>query len=139
MTVFEPSLDLQKCIRQRLLASEQLLSLVQPDHLLDASGRPERMPCVLIGEAQTVFSRFTSVSHATIHVWFAEPGMAQAKTAVSAIVAALRFDSQINGGVLVLDDFVCHDLSITQTRFMRDPHGPYSHAIVSVAAIMKEK
>lgn len=135
----EPSLDLQVCIRQRLLASEELLSLVQPDHILDASGRPELMPCVLIGEAQTLYQRFTCVSHATLHIWFAEPGMAQAKSAVSAIVAALRFDGQINGGVLTLDNFVVHDLSITQTRFMRDPHGPYSHAIVSVAAVMKEK
>ena len=134
----EPSLDLQTCIRQRLLASEELLSLVQPDQILDSSGRPERMPCVLIGEGQTVFSRFTSTSHATLHVWFAEPGMAKSKAAVSAIVAALRHDAQINGGVLVLDNFVVHDLSITMTRFLRDPH-EFSHAVVNVAAIMKEK
>jgi len=55
---------------------------------------------------------------------------------VAAIVDALRVDAQISG-VLVLDNFTCHDLAVTQTRFVRDPHGSFSHGIVTVAGIMK--
>lgn len=133
---FEPSLDLQKAIRARLLASAELMALVPPDNVLDANGRPERVPCVNIGEAQTTYRRFDSTSYATLHVWFQEPGLANAKAAVSAIVHAVRVDAQIDG-VLNLDSFTVLDLAATQTRFMRDPHGSYSHAIVTVAGIMK--
>ncbi|WP_234680798.1 DUF3168 domain-containing protein [Bradyrhizobium monzae] len=135
MTVSDPSLDLQKAIRQRLLASAELTALVDPGAIIDANGRPERMPCVQIGEGQTIFRRWNATTHATLHVWFQEPGLVQCKQAVSAIVEALRVDAQVSG-VLVLDHFTCHDLMVTQTRFMRDPHGSYSHGIVTVTGIM---
>lgn len=136
MPSFEPSFDLQKAIRARLIASAELMALVNPDAIIDANGRPERVPCVQIGEGQTIFRRWDSTTHATLHVWFQEPGLIQCKQTVSAIVEALRIDAQVSG-VLVLDSFTCLDLMPTQTRFMRDPHGSYSHGVVTVAAIMK--
>ncbi|MET4217849.1 hypothetical protein ABIB00_003061 [Bradyrhizobium sp. LB14.3] len=135
MTAFDPSLDLQKAIRQRLLASAELLALVDPDAIIDANGRPERMSCVQLGEGQTLFRRWDATTHATLHVWFQEPGLVQCKQAVSAIVEALRVDAQVSG-VLVLDHFTCHDLMVTQTRYLRDPHASFSHGIVTVAGIM---
>jgi len=134
----EPSLDLQKAIRARLLASAELMALVPADNVLDVTGRPERVPCVNIGEGQTVYQRFYSTSYSTLHVWVQEPGLTGAKAIVGAIVPALRIDAQI-AGVLTLDNFICHDLAVTQTRFMRDPHGSYSHGVVTLAAIMKAK
>ena len=135
---FEPSLDLQKAIRARLLASGDLMALVPGDNVLDATGRPERLPCVNIGEGQTVYRRFDSTSYATLHVWAQETGLTDSKSIASAIVAALKVDAQIEG-VLTLDNFVCHDLQVTQTRFMRDPHGSFSHCVVTVAGIMKAR
>lgn len=114
------------------------MTLIPADNVLDVTGRPERVPCVNIGEGQTVYQRFYSTTYATLHVWVQEPGLTGAKAIVGAIVPALRIDAQITG-VLALDDFVCHDLAVTQTRFMRDPHGSYSHGIVTVAGIMKAK
>jgi hypothetical protein len=64
MTIFEPSLDLQKGIRARLLASADLMALVPADNVLDSTGRPERMPAVGIGEGQTVYRRFNDRSTA---------------------------------------------------------------------------
>ena len=136
MTSFEPSLDLQKGIRARLLASADLMALVPADNVLDSTGRPEVFPMVGIGEGQTVYRRFNSTTHATVHIWLQEPGLIISKQIASAIVAALTVDAQIEG-VLTLDNFVCLDLRVTQTRFMRDPHGSYSHGIVTVAGIMK--
>src|SRR5665647_2865321 len=129
MTAFEPSLDLQKGIRARLLASADLMALVPADNVLDSTGRPELMPAVGIGEGQTIFKRFYSTTHATLHVWMQEPGLTGSKAIASAIVAALTIDAQING-VLRLDNFICLDLRVTQTRFMRDVHGSYSHGVV---------
>lgn len=132
----EPSLDLQKAIRTRLLASADFIALVPADNILDTNGRPERMPGVNIGEGQTVYQRFYSTTYATLHVWMQEPGLTGAKAIVGAIVPALTVDAQIDG-VLRLESFICHDLRVTQTRFMRDPHGSYSHGVVTVAGIMK--
>ncbi|GAB9138144.1 DUF3168 domain-containing protein [Bradyrhizobium diazoefficiens] len=132
----DPSLALQKAIRTRLMASPELMALVQADHVLDANGRPEIMPAVYIGEGQTIFRRWDATTHATLHVWFQEPGLIQCKEAVSAIIAALRIDAQADG-VLQIDGFTVHDMQATQTRYLRDPHGSYSHGAVTVAAIVK--
>jgi hypothetical protein len=136
LTTSEPSLALQSAILARLRSSAALTALIPADNIMDSNGRPERIPGVNIGEGQTVFRRFDSTTYADIHVWFIEPGLASAKTAASAIVDALLVDAQITG-VLNLDSFTCHDLRVTQTRYLRDPHGGYSHAVVSVAGIMK--
>jgi hypothetical protein len=138
MAAFEPSLDLQKAIRARLLASAGLMALVPADNVIDTTGRPERMPSINIGESQTVYRRFDSTTYATLHVWKQEAGLTGSKAIASTIIAALRIDAQIDG-VLSLENFICHDLQVTQTRFLRDPHGSYSHGIVTVAGIMKAK
>ncbi len=133
---FDPSLSLQQAIYSRLIASAELTALVPVDNIADTTSRPEVMPCVLIGEGQTVYRRFNSVAYSTIHVWVQEPGLVTCKAAVSAIAEALRVDAQING-VLRLDGFTCHDLSIEQTRFLRDPHGSLSHGIITVAGVLQ--
>lgn len=136
MSISDPSLALQKSIRARLIASAELMALVQADHVMDANGRPEIMPAVYIGEGQTIFRRFDATSHATLHVWFQEAGLVQCKEAVSAIVAALRIDAQ-RDGVLPIDGFTVHDMQAQNTRYLRDPHGSFSHGVVTVAAIVK--
>ncbi|MCP2209452.1 DUF3168 domain-containing protein [Bradyrhizobium diazoefficiens] len=138
MTALDPSLALQKAIRARLIASPELMALVPADRVLDANGRPEIMPTVYIGEGQTTFRRWDATSYATLHIWFQEPGLVQCKEAVSAIVAVLRIDAQADG-VLPIDGFTVHDMQATQTRYLRDPHGSYSHGIVSVVAIVKAR
>jgi hypothetical protein len=138
MAAFEPSLDLQKAIRARVLASATLMALVPADNVMDVTGRPERLPGINIGEGQTVYRRFDSTTYATLHIWEQEAGLIGSKAIASAIVAALHIDAQIEG-VLTLENFICHDLQVTQTRFLRDPHGSYSHGIVTVAGIMKAK
>jgi hypothetical protein len=137
MAISDPSLALQNAIRQRLLASTELMTLVQADHIRPTNGRPEIMPAIYIGEGQSVFRRFDCTSYTTLHCWFQESGMTKCKEAVSAVVAALRVDAQIEG-VLAIDAFIIHDMHATQTRFLRDPDG-FSHGIVTVAAIVKAR
>lgn len=119
-----------------LLDSDDVMDLVPADHVIDVTGRPERMPCVNIGEGQTVFRRFDATTYADIHVWVQEPGLVTAKLIADAIVDTISVDAQING-VLHLDGFICHDLSVDRSHYLRDPHGPFSHAVLSVVAIMK--
>lgn len=114
------------------------MDLVPADNVLDVTGRPERMPCINIGEGQTVFRRFDATAYGDIHIWAGENGLVTAKLIADAIVDAISVDAQIDG-VLHLDGFVCHDLSVDRARYLRDPHGPFSHAVLSVAAIMQAR
>lgn len=132
----DPSLVLQAAIRQRLIASGDVLALIPETNVIDSNGRPEMMPCILIGEGQSVLRRFNATCYSTLHVWVQEPGLVKAKDIGGAIVAALTVDAQIDGP-LHLDGFICHELAVTNTQFIRDPHGPYSHGIVTVAGIMQ--
>jgi len=137
MASFDPSLELQAVIRARLIASPELMELVPPDNVLDVTGRPERMPAVIIGEGQTLYGEFSATTTAVLHVWFQEPGLKQAKQAVGAIVGAVRVDAQ-RDGALRMPSFIVHDMSADRTQFLRDPHGPFSHAVVTVSAIVQE-
>lgn len=137
MASFDPSLAVQAAIRARLLASPELMAMVPAGNVLDVNARPEVMPAIIIGEGGTTFRDFSAVTSATLHVWFAEPGLKEAKEAVSAIVGAVRVDAQCDG-VLRLPGFIIHDMTADRTHFMRDPHGPFSHAVVSVSAIVQE-
>ncbi|MCA6124563.1 DUF3168 domain-containing protein [Bradyrhizobium sp. WSM 1704] len=138
MAGFDPSLDLQKAIGARLVASADLLALVPADSIRDVTGRPERAPAVIIGEGQTIYRRWDATVHTTLHVWFEEKGLEQAKAAAGAIAGALLVDAQM-GGVLALDNVTVHDMRVTDSRFLRDPHGPFSHAVINVAAIVKAR
>ncbi len=139
MTAFEPSQELGNAIRERLSASAAFMALVpDPLSLRDSNGKPELPLIVNIGEGQTVYRRFNSTVYTTLHIWKQEPGLAGSKAIASAIGAAVLVDAQIDG-VLTLENFVCHDLRVTQTQFLRDPHGSYSHGVVTVAGIMKAK
>jgi hypothetical protein len=135
----DPSLALQKAIRTRLVASPDVLALIPAGNIIDSNGRPEVVPSILLGEGQTVLRRFNATSYATIHVWIDEAGLVQAKQLDSAIVGALTFDAEIERAVLRLDGFDCHDLAVTNLQYLRDPHANYSHGIVTVAGIMKER
>jgi hypothetical protein len=135
----DPSLALQKAIRARLVASPDVLALVPAGNIIDSSGRPELVPVILIGEGQTVFRRFHATSYATIHGWICEPGLVQSKLLGSAVVGALTFDAEIERAVLPLDGFDCHDIAVTGLQFLRDPYTAYSHCIVTLAAVVKER
>ena len=135
----DPSLPLQKVIRARLVASPDVLALIPAGNIVDTSGRPEIVPSILIGEGQTVLRRFNSTSYATIHGWIQEPGLLRSKQLGSAIVGALSFDAEIERAVLHLDGFDCHDLAVVNLQYLRDVQASYSHCIVTVAGIMKER
>lgn len=132
----EPSLDLQKAIRGRLVATTAVTALVAPASILDRNARPAPFPSIIIGEAQTItgegLDRRRSDVFADIHVWTTEPGLAQAKAIVGAIRIALA------DGPWTLDAHHVADLHIADTRFLRDPDGLHAHAVIGVRALLVE-
>lgn len=128
----DPSLAIQKVIYDRLTDDDDLLALVS-DAIFDRSGRPERFPCVVIGEGQTVFHDFHAGVHADLHVWAEEPGLVIAKRIGSAIIAALEDCPWQAEGLCV------HDMSVKATRYLRDPSGKFSHGVLSYVAIVQRR
>ncbi len=112
------------------------MALVSANQIRDRSARPETSPLIQIGEGHTVYRRWDATAYATLHIWVQEIGLSEAKKIAGALHSALTIDAQ-RDGVAQFGDFLCLDMRVTNAQFIRDPHGPYSHGIVTVAAIMK--
>jgi hypothetical protein len=134
-SVTEPSLALQKALRIRLAGSTVVTALVPAANILDRNERPEVFPCILLGEGQSLyaddFDTFHDRTHADIHVWLQELGTTGAKSVVGAIRDALK------DGPLTVDGARLADVSMN-ARFLRDPNGTLSHAVVGIDAIVLE-
>ena len=130
---YEPSLALQAAIGARLAASAAVTALVPAEGIFDRSGRPELDRCIVIGEGQSVYDDFYGTAYATLHVWVKEGGLATSKEIVGACRAALK-DRPWS-----LTGYFTHDLRVTNTHFMRDSQGEYSHGVVTVRAIVQER
>jgi hypothetical protein len=131
----EPSLALQTVIRSRLIAAAGVTSLVPAANILDRNGRPEAMPCILIGDGQTAFADnyydFYDRAYADLHLWTQE----QSLEGVKAIAGAVR--TALPTGVWIIAGFTVPRVKLTTARFMRDPDNEHSHAVVSVEAVMR--
>jgi len=132
----EPSLELQKAIRTRLVASSALVALVPVANIVDKNGLPAVFPCVLIGEGQTTgagdIARRRHTAFLDLHVWAKETGLVTSKQIVGTIRTALADSVWSIPGLQVAD------LHIGSSRFLRDPGGLYSHAVVSLEALVLE-
>ena len=132
----EPSLALQLAIRARLVASSAVIALVPATSIRDANGIPSVFPCILLGEGQTVpggnIARTSHEVFADLHIWQKESSLAFSKSVAGAIRAALT-DSRWN-----VPGLHVADLHVTSSRFLRDPGGQHSHAVLSLSAIVLE-
>lgn len=133
----EPSLAVQTAIRTRLVATAAVVALVSADAIFDRSTRPEVFPCVVIGDGQTVnegvtYSRRHIRVFADLHLWVETASLADVKGLAGAVSKALR------GGAHVTEGFICLDLFVSGTRFLRDPGGVLAHAVVAVEALLEE-
>jgi hypothetical protein len=133
-----PELALQKAIRLRLTGTAAVTSLVPATSILDRNERPAPSPSIIIGEGQSVdegesISRNLTRAYMDLHVWKKEPSMA----GVKAIAGAIR-DAVKSASLPVTDGFHFADCYIQSSRFLRDPDGETSHAIVTVNALVQE-
>lgn len=130
-------LAFQKALRSRLVATSDVVSLVPAANILDRNARPNPDPAVIIGTGLSIDDGDSIARDRTrvvldLHVWKKEPSTAGVKAISGAIRSALR-------SRLALDDcFHCGDVRVSRTRFLRDPDGETSHAVVTVEAIIQE-
>ena len=131
----DPSLALQTTIRNRLIADATVTALVPATSIFDRGSRPEKFPCIILGEGQTafgdVFDAYYDQAFADLHIWTAESDFETVKAIAGAVRDALK-----TGPWLVVDH-ICTSLVLISARYLRDPDGVHSHAVVSVKAILQ--
>ena len=133
-----PELTLQKALRARLVGTNSVLTLVPAANVLDRNSRPNPDPAIIIGEGMSIddgdaIARDRTRVVLDLHVWRKEPSTAGAKAIAGAIRSAIR------SAPLTLDaGFHAADCRVSSMRFLRDPDGETSHAVVTVEAIVKE-
>jgi hypothetical protein len=129
------SLELQKAIRARLVATPAVIALVSAASIFDKNTRPEKFPTIILGEAQTVNEPITlSRSHvrifADVHIWTNDDSLVDVKTITGTVEKALAAKLSVEGFHVV-------DWSIRGARYMRDP-GAVGHAVLTVEALVNE-
>lgn len=131
-------LALQKAIRARLIADATVTNVVPAANILDRNERPNPRPSIVIGEGQSVdegdsIARTRTRVYLDLHVWVEEPSTEISKRIAGAIKRSVteRLD-------MAQDHFHCADCRVRGSRFMRDPDGKTSHAIVTIDALVQE-
>lgn len=131
-------LALQKAIRARLVNSTDFVGLVPAANILDRNERPNPRPSIVIGEGQSVddgdsIARTLTRVYLDLHVWVEEPSTEISKRIAGAIRKAVQ-----HGKFPGSDGFHFADCRIRGSRFLRDPDGKTSHAIVTIDALVQE-
>lgn len=134
--MIEASLELQKAIRSRLVSTPAVAALVPARSIFDRHTRPEKFPCIVIGEAQTILEPLTFARQhircfLDVHLWTDEDDLVGVKTIAGVVQKALAAKPAIDGLHVV-------DWMIRGVRFMRDP-GSIGHAVITVEALVNEK
>ncbi|MDW5313776.1 DUF3168 domain-containing protein [Rhizobium sp. PL01] len=77
-------------------------------------------------------ARLRHAAFLDLHVWAKEAGLVSSKQIVGTVRTALA------DAVWSIPGLQVADLHIASSRFLRDPDGLYSHAVVSLEAIVLE-
>lgn len=136
--VTEPSLALQTAIRSRLVNTPAVVALVAPEHIIEGPARPNHFPSVIFDGGQTSLAgRAGTWRHVWVyldlHIWTLEGGTEDARAIANKIDRALVAPLDVPGFQLIDGN-----LTVTGSRFLRDPNELHGHGIVSVAAFLGE-
>lgn len=129
---------LQKAVAARLVGWSALTALVPADSILDRNERPAPDPSIIIGEGQVrddgdTIARNRLTIYLDLHVWKRELSLA----GVRGIAGQVR--KAIGSARLALETgYHCADCHVSDTRYLRDPDGQTSHAVVTVQAIVED-
>ena len=127
----EASLAAQRFAVTTMRAYAPLTVLVPVLNIFDKTGRPERFPCVIVGEGQTVGDDIDcadlSEVYLTFHAWTTETGLSEVKEIAGAVRRALRDAEGEQDGFRMWFAF-------EDTVYLRDPDGSHGHAVISFRA-----
>lgn len=133
-----PELALQFVVRQRLAETSGVTDLVPASSILDRNARPTPTPSIIIGEGQSIdegdsIARNLLQVYLDLHVWMTEDSTEGVKLIAGAIRRAIQLGRLANTSGFHFVD--CH---VRSSRYLRDPDGLTSHAVVTISAKVQE-
>lgn len=124
----EASLAAQRAAVTAMRSRAALTALIPSTNIMDRSGFPERMPCILVGEAQVqgddIDCADLSDIYLDVHVWAEENVMTKCKDISGEVRRALRNLSVTQNGFAL-------DFNFESANYMRDPNGQHSHGVLT--------
>lgn len=130
-------LAVHKALRARLCGTPAVTALVPAGAILDVNQRPTPATCIILGEGQTLpgndIARQVQSVFLDLHCWKKETGTAGVKAIAGAVRAAIH-----SGRLDLGPGLHCGDCHVTNMRFLRDPDGESSHAVVTVETLVSE-
>lgn len=134
----EPSIALKTAIRAALIADTNVTSLVDADNIRAGATRPDKMPCIIMGHAQTInLGRASGGQYLTrvfvdLHIWAIEDG-AEVAQAIGHAVATALWDAP----EMAESDIDAYERPSFQ--WMRDPQPErsYTHGVATVESIVR--
>lgn len=142
----DPARTLQYAVRDRLVNTASVTSLVPATSILDLSARPELFPSIITGETQTIIgsdalNRDVSMVFLNLHVWTREQGMTELHNIVGAVrraIRASRFFETHNPNTMADPENAICDAFIEDVRTMRDPDGETAHGVITIKGLVQE-
>lgn len=133
-----PEIALQNAVRMRLVGTPAVVALVPAASILDRNERPAPDPSIIMGEGQSIdegdsIARALTRVYLDLHVWKKEPSTAGVKAIAGAVRAAVNARN-----FAAVDGFHIVDCFVQNARFLRDPDGETSHAVVTISAKVQE-
>ncbi len=136
--MIEPSIALQTALRGALIGNPTVSNLVAPDNLRAGSTRPDKLPCVILANPQTVhLGRASGGAYLTrvfidLHIWAVEDGADMARQIGGAAALAL-WDRPAADGIAI-DTYERPGFI-----YMRDPSPElaYCHGVGTVEAVVQ--
>ena len=136
--MIEPSIAFRTAVRSRLISIAEVTDRVHPDSIRAGSSRPDRFPCIILANPQTMFlgrasgSQFLARIFLDLHVWAVEDG-ADTAEAIGFSVCNALFDAP------PIQDCWIDDYQRPGMRWIRDPQPEiaYTHGIGSAEAVLR--
>lgn len=133
----DPSITLQTAIRAMLTAHSVVSALVPADHIRAGSTRPDKLPCIILANPQTIHlgrtagGQFLTRVYMDLHVWALEDGADMARQ-IGAAAAVALWDSPVP----VQDT---SEYERPNFRYIRDPdpERAYCHGVASVGCVLR--
>lgn len=137
--MLDPALAFQTAVRAALVASPEVLALMPADHIRAGSTRPDKLPSVILADAQTEFLGCASGSQRlarvflTLHVWAQEDGADTARQIGAAVYQVLEFGPADAAGI-TLDEW-----QRPRVVWLRDPKPELSltHGVMTLEAVVR--
>jgi len=137
--MLDPALAFQTAVRAALVASPAVVALVNPDLIRAGSTRPDRLPSVILADAQTEFLGCAAGSQRlarvtlTLHVWAQEDGADTARQIGAAVYQALEFGPADAAGI-ALDEW-----QRPRLVWLRDPKPELTltHGVMTLEAVVR--